>query len=195
MKLQIRDRDRRALIGLGLTVALYLTATVLVFPAMDRLAMVSAGAAQKEDQLRRYRRALSRQARYVESVEEARQRVGGLDPRWIQAESEGLASVELQAIVEQASREAGIAVEQRNIGGMRELDDYFGETSMTLVFDATPLQLVGFLTQLRRSPKALTVQSAEVRPRRVVHEVPERGELEKTLNVTLSVGALVPNPS
>ncbi len=194
MKIQIRDRDRRALIGLTLALAVYLTMSELVFPAYDRLALASEAAVDKEDQLRRYRRALSRQTRDTELISEARDRVAELDGRWIQAESEGLASVQLQALVEEASQGAGIGVEQRNIVGMRQLDDYFGETTMTLSFDATPDQLVQFLTDLRVAPKVLTVGSIEIRPLEVVHEVPDQGELEKTLRVSLSVGALVLNP-
>ena len=194
MKIQIRDRDRRALIGLTLALAVYLTMSELVFPAYDRLALASEAAVDKEDQLRRYRRALSRQTRDTELISEARDRVAELEGRWIQAESEGLASVQLQALVEEASQGAGIGVEQRNIVGMRQLDDYFGETTMTLSFDATPDQLVQFLTDLRVAPKVLTVGSIEIRPLEVVHEVPDQGELEKTLRVSLSVGALVPNP-
>ncbi len=195
MRIQLRDRDRRSLLGLGVALALYFTLSQIILPQFDRLIESGEVVAERENQLRRYRRGLVEKESYGEWIAAARQRMGELDQWLIRAESEALASVELQSLIEATSQDAGIVLEQRNIGGTQRLDEYFSETRMTLAFEATPEQFVEFLTDLRSNPKALTVRSVDVRPEALVHEVPSRGELTKTLQVTLTVGALIENAS
>jgi hypothetical protein len=75
MKIEIRDRDRRALLALALAIGLYGFIVELALPAWDRLGQAPGIAAERELQLQRYRRALVRQGRYeeLEGVVEARQ--------------------------------------------------------------------------------------------------------------------------
>ena len=188
MKIRLRDRDRRALIGLALAVALYLVTVELVLPQWDRLREAPELAANSESQLQRYRRAISRQGRYEELEALAVARDGELESLLIRAESESLASVELQSIVESVAADIGVVFGERNIIAPRMLDDFFSETAMSVAFDSTPNQLVSLLTALRALETLITVRELNIQPK------PDEGQdLTKEWQVSLMVGALIEN--
>ena len=188
MKIRLRDRDRRALIGLALAVALYVATVELVLPQWDRLREAPELAANSESQLRRYRRAILRQGRYEELEGLAVARDGELESLLIRAESESLASVELQSIVESVAADIGVVFGERNIIAPRTLDDFFSETAMSVAFDSTPNQLVSLLTALRDLETLITVRELNIQPK------PDEGQdLTKEWQVSLTVGALIEN--
>ena len=188
MKIRIRDRDRRALIGLALAVALYVVTVELVLPQWDRLREAPELAANSESQLQRYRRAMSRQGRYEELEALVAARDGELESLLIRAESESLASVELQSIVESVAADIGVVFGERNIIAPRMLDDFFSETAMSVAFDSTPNQLVSLLTALRDLETLITVHELNIQPK------PDEGQdLTKEWQVSLTVGALIEN--
>ena len=188
MKIRLRERDRRALIGLGLAVALYLATVELVLPQWDRLREAPELAANSESQLRRYRRAIVRQGRYEELEGLVAARDGELESLLIRAESASLASVELQSIVESVAADIGVVFGERNIIAPRTLDDFFSETAMSVAFDCTPNQLVSLLAALRDLETLITVRELNIQPR------PDEGQdLTKEWQVSLTVGALIEN--
>ena len=188
MKIRLRDRDRRALIGLALAVALYVVTVELVLPQWDRLREAPELAANSESQLRRYRRAILRQGQYEELEALAVARDGELESLLIRAESESLASVELQSIVESVAADIGVVFGERNIIAPRILDDFFSETAMSVAFDSTPNQLVSLLTALRDLETLITVRELNIQPK------PDEGQdLTKEWQVSLTVGALIEN--
>ena len=188
MKIRLRDRDRRALIGLALAVALYVATVELVLPQWDRLREAPEMAANSESQLRRYRRAILRQGQYEELEALAVARDGELESLLIRAESESLASVELQSIVESVAADIGVVFGERNIIAPRILDDFFSETAMSVAFDSTPNQLVSLLTALRDLETLITVRELNIQPK------PDEGQdLTKEWQVSLTVGALIEN--
>ena len=188
MKIRLRERDRRALIGLALAVALYLVTVELVLPQWDRLREAPELAVNSESQLQRYRRAISRQGRYEELEALAVARDGELESLLIRAESESLASVELQSIVESVAADIGVVFGERNIIAPRMLDDFFSETAMSVAFDSTPNQLVSLLTALRDLETLITVRELNIQP------TPAEGQdLNKEWQVSLTVGALIEN--
>ena len=188
MKIRIRDRDRRALIGLALAVALYVATVELVLPQWDRLREAPELAANSESQLRRYRRAILRQGRYQELEGLVAARDSELESVLIRAESESLASVELQSIVESVAADIGVVFGERNIIAPRTLDDFFSETAMSVAFDCTPNQLVSLLAGLRDLETLITVRELNIQP------APAEGQdLTKEWQVSLTVGALIEN--
>ena len=188
MKIRIRERDRRALIGLALAVALYVATVELVLPQWDRLREAPELAANSESQLRRYRRAILRQGRYEELESLVAARDGELESLLIRAESASLASVELQSIVESVAADIGVVFGERNIIAPRMLDDFFSETAMSIAFDCTPNQLVSLLTGLRDLETLITVRELQIEP------TPAEGQdLTKEWQVSLTVGALIEN--
>ena len=194
MKLQIRQRDRRALLLLGVSLGLYFVLSEVAFPAYDRLAAAVDIALDREDQLRRYRRAVVRKADYGQLLEEARQRVEDGEGLLIRGDNPSLASAELQTIIEEVAEATGIELGQRNMSAARQKDEFFNEITMTLGFECTPGQLVAFLEQLRGSEKLVAVRSIQIGPLSVVDAVSEGMELLKDVRVSLTVGAVLASP-
>lgn len=194
MRFQIRERDRRAIIGLSLAVGLYLVLSMIVFPAFDNLKGASQEVAQKEDQLRKYRRAVIRKGHYAQLLEQARKNVAEGEARLIRGDNASLASVELQTIIEEAAKKVDVSLGQRNMSTAKKKDRFFNEITMTLSFDCTPNQLTAFLSEIRNSLKFITVRSAQVVPAQIVHEAPKKGDLPKTVRVNLTVSAILASP-
>ena len=191
MKVELRQRDRRALILLGLAVVVYLGVTQAVLPAYDYLKVASATAAEKEDQLRKYRRALERKGRYEQLAPAARAQVDAAESILIRGDNASLASAELQSLIEEIAKGAEVNVSQRSVTPPRKVDEFYNEITMSLVFDATPAQVLGFLSGIRTSPKFLTLKNVQISPTQPLTEAPKTGEFRKTVRVNVMVAGLL----
>ena len=194
MKIEIRERDRRALLGLCIAAAIYLLVSQAAFPAFDRLKSASQTASDKEDELLKYRRALMRKGRYTQLIEQASKSVTDAELRLISGSNPSLASVELQTIIEEAARKVGIPLGQRSMSAARKKDDFFNEITMTLSFECTLGQLTAFLSEIRSSPKFITVRNTQITPVQAVHEAPANADLKKTVRVNLTLVAILSSP-
>jgi hypothetical protein len=195
MKIEIRERDRRALIGLALAVGLYLFVSQIALPAYDNLISAAGEASAKEEQLRKYRRALIRKGHYAQLLDQARKNMTEAESRLIRGDNASLASVDLQNIVEEAAKKVGIPLGQRNMSTARKKDPFFNEITMTLSFESTPNQLTMFLAELRTSPKFITVRNAQVAPVQLLQEPPKKGDLQKTVRANLTLAAILSSPA
>ena len=195
MKIEIRERDRRALIGLSVAVGLYLLVSMIALPAYDNLISAADEASAKEEQLRKYRRALVRKGHYAQLLDQARKNMTEAESRLIRGDNASLASVELQNIVEEAAKKVGIPLGQRNMSTARKKDAFFNEITMTLSFESTPNQLTMFLSEIRTSPKFITVRTAQVAPVQVLQEAPKKGEFQKTIRANLTLAAILAGPA
>ncbi len=191
MKIEIRERDRRALIGLGAAVGIYVLLSMAVFPAFDDLRTAGEEAEAKEEQLMKYRRAQIRKGHYAQLLEQARKNVNDAESRLIRGDNASLASVELQNVIEEAAKKVEIPLGQRNMSTAKKKDDFFNEITMTLSFESTPNQLTMFLSEIRNAPKFITIRNAQVAPVQVLQEAPKKGDFQKTVRVNLTVAALL----
>jgi len=194
MKFELRDRDKKALIGLASALAVYLVASEIVLPLYDRIKAGAETVNVKEDELRKYRRALVNGQRYSQLLEQAGKSVAVGEAQLIRGDNPSLAQVELQTIVEDAASKNNLALSTRNVTVPKKKDEYFNETTMTIAFEGTLNQLTSFLAELRAAPKFVTVRSLQVVPLQNAQEPPAKGELKKTVKVTLTVMALLPAP-
>jgi Tfp pilus assembly protein PilO len=190
VKLQIRQRDRRALILLGAAVLIYGLADRIVLPAFDRLAAAPELAAEKEHQLRRYRRAELRKGQYTDLLKLADERVSKSESVVIPGANLSLVSAELQSLIEATAVNAGLMVSQRMIGTPRRLNDFYAELPITLTFDSTPGQLVSFLNELRAQPRFLQVRTLNVAPANPALEAPKGADVLKNVRGSVTVSAL-----
>ena len=194
MKFALRERDRRALFLLAAAAAAFAFVSFVVLPAFDNLKEAGSIAGDKEEQLRKYRRAFVRKGHYAQLLEQARQSVSAAEERFIRGENPTLAAVELQTIVEEAAKKVGLELNQRNVSAAKRKDDFFNEITMTLVFEATPGQVSFFLAEIRNAPKFVTVRNVQVAPAQVLYEAPKKGDFKKTIRANLTLSALLPNP-
>ena len=190
MKIEIRQRDRRALILLALGLSIYVLADWVVLPAYDRLASAGELAADKEKQLRRYRRAELRKGQYADLLKLSNESVARNESVVISGANVSLASAELQSLMESAGTKVGLVVGQRMMGAPRRVNDFYAEVPMTMSFESTPLQLVSFLDELRLMPRFVTVKTVQVSPVSPVLEAPKGADLTKNVRVNLTVAAL-----
>ena len=194
MKFEIRDRDRRAILLLVGAAAIYGILSFGVLPVFDRLKDASARVGEKEEQLKKYRRAVIRKGHYTQLLEQARKNVADAESRLVRGDNPTLASVELQTIVEEAAKKVGLDLPQRNVTPARKKDDSFNEITMTLAVEATPGQIFGFLAEIRNAPKFVTIRNAQVAPAQIVMEAPKKGDFLKVVHANLTIAALIPAP-
>jgi Tfp pilus assembly protein PilO len=194
MKLEIRERDRRAIFLLTAAAAVYVVLSFGILPAFDALKNASSDVGGKEEQLSRYRRALVRKGHYAKLLEKARKDMSDAESRLVRGDNPTLAAVELQTIVEEAAKKVGFELGQRNISPARKKDEFFNEITMTLAFEATPGQLTQFLAEIRNAPKFITVRNAQIAPTQVIHEAPKKGDFKKMLRANLTISAALPMP-
>jgi Tfp pilus assembly protein PilO len=190
VKLEIRERDRRALWILGAALVLYALADFVALPLYDRMADAALLAADNESQLRRYRRAELRKGQYAELLKTAEERIRQSESVMITAANASLASAELQSLVEGVGEKVGLMVGQRQIGNPRRLNELYADLPMTLNFESTPGQLVAFLSELRSLPRFVTVRSMQVTPVAPVFEAPKGADLTKNVRVNVTIAAL-----
>jgi hypothetical protein len=179
------QRNRRALIFLGVAVAVYGVSSQGLLPLYDQLRAASGSVSDKTDELQRYRRELSHRGNYDALKTDARKKLDDLKTRFFTSDAAGAA--ELQRIVEEGAKTVGILLMQRGTGQPRKVDDLVNEITLTTTFEATPNQLVAFLNQLRAAPKIVNVRNAQIDPVMIAYETPKAGVLKKDLRVNLTI--------
>jgi hypothetical protein len=185
MNVTTSQRNRRALIGLAIAVAVYVVSSQGLLPLYDQLRAASGTAADKTDQLQRYRRELSHRGNYDALKTDARKKIDDLKTHFFTSDAAGAA--QLQQIVEESAKTVGILLTQRSTSQPRKVDDQVSEITLTTTFEATPNQLVAFLNQLRGAAKIVSVRNAQVDPVMIAYEAPKAGVLKKDLRVSLTI--------
>src|SRR5262245_14859345 len=104
----MRQRDRRALMLMALALIIYGLANWVVLPTYDRLSSAGDLAAEKQTQLRRYRRAELRKGQYTDLLKVASDRLTKSETVVIAAANVSLASAELQSLIEGVGNKLGI---------------------------------------------------------------------------------------
>jgi len=189
MKLAVRQRDRRALMLLGAAVLIYTLSDWIILPAYDRIMAGPEIAAEKEQHLRRYRRAQARKGQYESLLKTADQSLSASESVLIAAANISVASSEVQSLVENAGSKVGLAIGQRMIGTPRRVNNDYAEIPMTLLFESTPGQLVSFLNELRSLPRLVTVRNLQVSPIVQLNEVPKGIDVTKNVRVNMTLAA------
>jgi Tfp pilus assembly protein PilO len=189
MKFQMRQRDKRALILLTLALMVYVASDWFILPAYDRLAAASDLAADKETQLKRYRRAELRKGQYEDLLKVGNERLAKSESVLIPAANVSLASAEMQSLVEGAANKIGLMPGLRLMGNARRVNDVFAELPMTMNFESTPTQLVSFINELHNLPRFLTVRTLQIAPVAPAMEAPKGSDLTKAVRVSMVVSA------
>jgi hypothetical protein len=179
------QRNRRALVILGVAVVLYLASSQGLLPLYDQMRAASGNVADKTEELRKYRRELSHRGNYEALKTDARKKLDDLKTRFFTSDAAG--TTELQRIVEEGAKTVGVDLMQRSTTQPRKIDELTSEINLTTTFEATPNQFVAFLNQLRSAPKIVNVRNAQVDPVQIVYNAPGAGEVRKNLRVNLTI--------
>jgi hypothetical protein len=188
MTMTTTQRNRRALLILGIAAALYLISSFGVLPMYDQLRAAAGTAADKTETLKKYRRDLSHRGNYDALKADTRKKLDELKTHFFTNDASG--STELQKSVEDAAKTVGIDLMQRAAAPPKKLDGLVSELTMTASFESTPNQFVAFLNQLRNSAKIVNVRNAQVDPVQIAYDAPKAGELKKNLRVNLTIAGV-----
>jgi Tfp pilus assembly protein PilO len=191
------NENRRLIIALMVGLGIYLTVSELVFPFYDRQQAAIQTVGEKEDQLRKYRRALVRKGNHANLIQDSQKNLAELETHFIGSGRDLKSSSELQSIVEQVAGKVGVALTQRSVAEPKKKDNWLSETSMMLVFECQPAQLAQFLAELHNNPKCLNITSLQVTPAETLLAAPKDGSVQKNLriNMTVTAPSLIPNKS
>jgi Tfp pilus assembly protein PilO len=195
MSLALRGGEKRAGIALAIAIGIYLVVAQLAVPAWDAMSEKAGAVSEKEDQLRRYRRALAAKDRYAQLLDQVKKSTTEGEARLIRGDNPSLASVELQTIIEDAAKKLNISLGPRSVTAAKRKDDHFNEITMTLSFEGTPNQMASLLGEFRAAPKFVTVKSLQVTPVSTAQERPAKGEIKKTVRVSMTVAGLLAAPA
>ena len=94
MNFKLKSRDKRALGGLILAAVVYLLLAYVALPTYDWIKGGGETVAQKEDELKRYRRALANREHYIQLLDQAKKSVAEGEARLVRGDNPSLASVE-----------------------------------------------------------------------------------------------------
>jgi hypothetical protein len=164
-------------------------------PAYSALQGTETAALEKEVLLRKYRQVIGRKDRYGELIMQTRKQTAELETRLIRGANTSLAAVEFQTLVEAAAQKWQLAVSQRNVTPNTQAKEPVRDMTVTLAFDCTPQQLVGFLAELRQAPKSIRVQAMSISPVQLVHEMPKAGPFLKDLKANMTLAAVISIPA
>jgi hypothetical protein len=195
MNLAIRGGEKRAGIALAVAIGIYLVISQLAIPAWDSMRETASAVSEKEDQLRRYRRALAAKDRYATLLEQVKKSTAEGEGRLIRGDNPSLASVELQTLIEDAAKKLNIPLGPRSVTTAKRKDDHFNEITMTFSFEGTPNQMTSLLGEFRTAPKFVTIKSVQVTPVSPIQEAPAKGEVKKNVRVNMTVAGLLPAPA
>ncbi|MCU0246557.1 MAG: type II secretion system protein GspM [Bryobacter sp.] len=181
-------RDRRALLLLG--GALAIAALVVVFtPAENNAPAATAAAVNDIDQAQRRLRRLKELIASVPGKQQELDKLRGdlatREKGLIVAETAAQAQAQLLQVVRRIARAQNPPLEFRSqdIGSMRPLGEYYGETTIGLNFDCRIEQLLNFLTDLAAQPELLATSEIRIAP---------RNDKEKLLGIRMAVSGVVP---
>ena len=191
MRRWLEDRNRRAVLLLVFALVVYLTFAEVVFPVYDNVRSLNDRVAERAEQLKKFRQAVSRKGNYGALITDATKRVGELQTRLLSGTNPVTAASEVQSMVEDSARKLEITLAQRSIVAPKKKDALTTEVGVAVTFESTPFQLAGFLSEIRNAAKFLKVSAAQVTPVQIARQVPANGELGKNLRVSLTVVGLV----
>ena len=152
--------------------------------------MAADAAAQKQDELRRFRRAQLRKSQYAQLTELAAKKAKEAESVLVSAANASLVSAELQSLVEATGAKVGVTLGQRSVGTPKRLNEFYAEFPITLGFESTPGQLIALLAELRTAPRFITVRSLQVSPIQAVQEAHKSGDLSKNVRVNMTLAVL-----
>src|ERR1700761_7944546 len=127
MKIELRSRDKRALIGLAIAIVIYFGLSLIAVPAYQRIKTAADSVHDKEDELKKFRRAFANRDHYNQILEQARRTVVDAEGQSIRGDNQSLAQVELQGIVEAAEQKVNIPPGQYTMSNAKKKDQYFNE--------------------------------------------------------------------
>ena len=161
--MQVSDRDRRALLFLGIAAVLFLLLqTDLLFPSPDAAASGSASIEAEENKLLlaqtqvRQEPLLSSEYQALRSVEEV------LEARLLKSETAALAQAEMRERVGELLEGAGIGMKASRFGTVETEGEDFAQVPLVVDFDCDITRFVNLMADIANAPELLSTREIKV---------------------------------
>ncbi len=161
--MQVSDRDRRALLFLGIAFVLFLLLqTDLVFPPPDATASASESVEAEENNLLmaqtevRQEPLLSSENQSVREVEES------LEARLLKSETAALAQAEMRERLGEILEGAGISMRASRFATVEAEGEDFAQVPLVVDFDCDITRFVNLLADIANAPELLSTREIKI---------------------------------
>ncbi len=181
--MNLSERDRRALLLLGVVVVVVLVWRASQGGSADAPAEAALSVPAAEKQVLRLRQIEASLAAKQARLKQVEQQLAEAESGLLEAETAAQAQAQLLQTIRRVGKAEGIDARGGEIGAVRPLGEDYGEVSVAVTFDCQIEQLLNFLAALSGEPKLLATEDLRVS---------SSGSADKKLNVRLAVSGVVP---
>ena len=157
------ERDKKALIGLGIAVVLFLLLqTDMPLPGLGGGSTESTSVEAAEQKLRLARARAGRGPLVEAEAKSARESLEGLEKGLLQSENAALAKAEMRQIVEDLLRAEGIAMQSAVFAAVERQGEHYAVVPVVVDVSCRIEQLVNWLAAVGNAPKLLATRMIRV---------------------------------
>ena len=182
--MKITERDRRALIILGVALAIGGIFWVATSPS-DEVEVVGAidSVPAAEKRLIRMRQLSSMVPGREQALSEASAELAVREKGILQAETAAQVQAQLQQVLRRLAKKWSLELKGTEMGQTRKLGDHYGEVLISVSFDARVEQLVNLLAEITEQPELIATNELRITG---------ASAKDKSMPVRLTVSGVVP---
>ena len=157
------ERDKKALIGLGIAVVLFLLLqTDMPLPGLGGGSTESTSVEAAEQKLRLARARAGRGPLVEAEAKSARESLEGVEKGLLQSENAALAKAEMRQIVEDLLRAEGIAMQSAGFATVEREGEHYAAVPVVVDVSCRIEQFVNWLAAVGNAPKLLATRTIRV---------------------------------
>jgi type II secretory pathway component PulM len=181
---KLSKRDKRALIGAGFLVVLYVVVFQLVLPFYDAGNTVDTQLDQKKQVLLRAVRTIQQREVYAAQVAEIDKVLAQYEQRLLDAPDAATAATQLDEIVRSLASENNVTLTKSNPLQERKVGDRYTKVTVQINLDGDLTGTTAFLHALSVHPKFLLVENFSVSKFRLVNTLQPRMEVSAFIRLS-----------
>ena len=182
LKQKLTGKDGRAIKIAAAAIAVFALLQYLALPAWDSARDARQDIAVQEQILAKYRQAIASAGPRAKEAEGMAERLRRAEARLLQADTDALASAELEKLIKGMAAGNGIELKSSEFNRVVEGQDGYKEIPVGIGFQCRVDQLVNFLSALQTSERLLSVKKLAVQP---------AGGAKKEVLVSMTVGGWI----
>jgi Tfp pilus assembly protein PilO len=159
---KLSKRDKRALIGLGAALALYVLIFHGILPFYDAKAAVQDELTQKERVLRGALKTMQRRDVHSAELAEIDKVLAQYQPRFLDAQDPSTAATQLDDIVRNLASETGVSLTKSNPLQEKKIGERYTKVTIQINLDGDLASTTNFLHKISVHPKFLLVEDFAV---------------------------------
>lgn len=181
---KLSKRDKRALIGAGILIVLYVVLFQLILPFYDAGNTIDGQLDQKKRVLRAAVRTIQEREVYAAQVAEIDKVLVQYEQRLMDAPDATTAATQLDEIVRSLANENGVTLTKSTPLQERKAGDRYTKVTLQISLDADLASTTAFLHALSAHPKFLLVENFMVSKFRMVNTLQPRMEVSAFIRLS-----------